>query len=145
MKVICIFLWVLFYSASSWANTAESCPSVESVTLRAGIYTAPAAKAGSEWIAVSGAPSASRLESFEAGVFYPESNQQGSVGKIGYCEYKTQDRSRVSLHYRQSSTEEHSMRLLNVGNWTFMESGLGLKLYECTVSNPGACAFSILE
>ena len=145
MKAVYILLCGFLYSANSLASAAESCPAVESITLNAGIYTAPANQAGSEWIAVSSAASAPRLVSFEAGVFYPENNQQGSVGKIGYCEYKAQDRSRVNLHYRQGSAQESSMRLLNPENWTFIESGLGLNLYECTASNPGACAFSIVK
>ena len=145
MKAVCILLCGFVYSASALANTTENCPSVANVTLRAGIYTAPANKAGSEWIAVSSAHSASRLESFEAGVFYPQNNQQGVVGKIGYCEYKAQDRSRVNLHYRQGTAEESSMRLVNVENWKFIESGLGLNLYECTTASPGGCAFSILD
>ena len=83
MKAVCILLCGFLYSANLLASAAESCPAVESITLNAGIYTAPANQAGSEWIAVSSAASAPRLVSFEAGVFYPENNQQGSVGKIG--------------------------------------------------------------
>lgn len=145
MKVVCVFLCALFYSALSLASGTESCPAAGGVTLRAGVYTAPASRAADEWIAVSSAVVASPLESFEGAVFYPENNQQGSVGRIGYCEYKARDRSRVNLYYRQRTENEHSMRLANIENWKVIESGLGLVVYECNAANASGCAFSILD
>lgn len=145
MKSVHVFLCALFLSASSLVSAAESCPSVDNVTLREGVYTAPSHRAGDEWIAVSSALSPSRLTSFEGAVFYPLNNQQGTAGRIGYCEYKAQDRSRINLLYRQSTANEHSMRLANIDSWTMIESGVGLIVYECTAANAGACAFSVLD
>ena len=145
MKVVWVFLGTLFYSVISLASGSESCPGAGNVALRAGVYTAPASRVGDEWIAVSSAVAASQLESFEGAVFYPENNQQGAAGRIGYCEYKARDRSRVNLYYRQRTANEHSMRLANVENWKMIESGLGLVVYECNAANASACAFSITD
>lgn len=145
MKAVYVFLCALFFSVSSLASEMESCPSVENVTLRGGIYTAPTNRAGHEWIAVSSVATAPQLESFDVGVFYPQNNQQGSVGRLGYCEYKAQDRSRVNMYYRQRTSNEVSMRLANTENWKMIESGLGLVVYECNTATPGACAFTLLD
>ena len=145
MKSIRILLCSLFLSASSLVSAAESCPDIANVTLREGVYTAPSHRPGDEWIAVSSARSPSPLVSFEGAVFYPLNNQQGSVGRMGYCEYKTGDRSRINLLYRQGTANEHTMRLANIESWTMIESGLGLIMYECTAASAGACAFSVLD
>ena len=143
MKSVCVFLWMMLYSLSALASGSESCPGIGDVTLRAGVYTAPANSAGSEWVAVASASPAAQLTSFEMGVFYPENNQPGTVGRIGYCEYKTQDQTRVNLHYGQRTAGEASMRLTQAENWNKVESGLGLVVYECTASTPGACSFAV--
>ena len=130
MKSIFVFLCSLFLSVSALASSAESCPDVANITLREGVYTAPSHRPGDEWIAVSSALSPSPLVSFEGAVFYPLNNQQGAAGRIGYCEYKAGDRSRINLLYRQSTANERTMRLANIENWTMIESGLGLVVYE---------------
>ncbi|WP_300733553.1 DUF3757 domain-containing protein [Pseudomonas sp.] len=139
MSVVCAF----FCATSALANESEYCPDVTQITLRGGVYTAPANKQGSEWIAVASALSASPLKTFEGGVFYPENNQAGVMGHIGYCEYKANDRSRVNVHYRQGSSSSGAMQLENIEQWALVTSGLGVVLYECNASNARQCAFSV--
>lgn len=143
MKYLMFMLIAFSYSAGTLASGSEYCPNVADVTLRGGVYTAPANKAGSEWIAVTSAVSASPLKTFEAGVFYPENNQEGTTGHIGYCEYKANDRSRVNLHYRHGSGPDRTMQLVDVEQWALITSALGVVLYECSASNPHQCAFSV--
>ena len=145
MKVVYVFVCALFYSAVALASGTESCPAAGDVTMRAGVYTAPSSRAGDEWVAVSSAAVPSQLETFEGAVFYPQDNQPGAVGRIGYCEYKARDRSRVNLHYRQSAASERSMRFANTENWRPVESGLGLVVYECNAAIASNCAFSIVD
>lgn len=139
MSVLCTF----FCATSALASDSEYCPDVADITLRGGVYTAPANKAGSEWIAVASAVSAVALKTFEGGVFYPENNQESTAGHIGYCEYKAKDRSRINMHYRQGSSSSGTMALDNIDQWTRVTSALGVVLYECNALNAHQCTFSV--
>ncbi|WP_307987822.1 DUF3757 domain-containing protein [uncultured Pseudomonas sp.] len=143
MKYVYLLCAMLFYSSVSLASVVESCPRAETVTLRNGIYTAPANASAAEWIAVASAPTASPLKTFEAAVFYPANNEAGSTGRIGYCEYRAADRSLLNLHYNNPDASGDAMTLVEAGNWKMYTSGFGLAFYECNSSDTNGCSFSV--
>lgn len=137
----------LFFSMSSWAVSFESCPAPADITGKYGIYTATTASAKGEWLGVL-SPSAvqnQKVVSFENGVFYPSNNASGTVGAVGYCQYKVGNGEGLNMRYRPNESSDVLVQLRNLDKWKQVTTEIGLVLYECTNQAPGDCAFSDVE
>lgn len=148
--MFCLCL-ITFEAQAGVANT-EACPSVNTVRHQTQRFYAPSRINPRGWVESSFEPAQApndlgEITSFIGATFQPLYGEEGDVGQLQRCSYRTSHGYTVHLVYRHLNhrLQASSMRLADKAAWVKMFGYLKTVVYECQAKDPARCTFIFLR
>ncbi|HEX7816350.1 DUF3757 domain-containing protein [Dyella sp.] len=118
------------------AARQESCPKIEQIQHRGGVYTT----VDQHWLGISQSGS-SAVIGFTEATFYPD-GAKNLRGRLNSCSYQLDGGQMLDMRYKRDASSDVIVNIRDNGQWSRQEGPFGIVYHLCKGPDPSVCAFS---